>query len=240
MLSENPPWRAQFFDALPNSITDARTPLALLLAVKHSPMPPTAAELRSYLNFLVARKFYALAYYAWLQFLSPDELSGAGLVFNGGFETVPSGLPFDWSITPGAGVMIDIDTVPDDNGNRALFARFEDGRVDFGRVGQLIMLAPARYRLEAAYKGRLVGQRGLRWRVTCAGEPATPIGESEMIKGISPAWKVIEFSVEVPESDCPAQYLHLDLDARMASERFVSGEVWFDNLRISRVGDAKP
>jgi tetratricopeptide (TPR) repeat protein len=128
MLSQDPPRRAQFFDALPNSITDARIPLDLLMAVKHSPVPPATAELRSYLNFLIGRKFYTLAYYTWLQFLPPDQISGAGFVFNGGFETVPSGLPFDWSITAGAGAAIDIDTVPDGDGNRALFVRFEDGR----------------------------------------------------------------------------------------------------------------
>jgi hypothetical protein len=55
MLSGNPPARAQFFDALPNSITDARTLLDLLIAVKHSPVPPAAVELNSYLNFIAAR-----------------------------------------------------------------------------------------------------------------------------------------------------------------------------------------
>jgi hypothetical protein len=238
MLSRDPPWRAQFFDALPGSITDARTPLDLLSALKHSPVPPAATELRSYLNFLIGKKLYALAYYTWLQLLPPDQIGAAGFVFNGGFQTVPSGLPFDWLISPGPGATVDIDTVPDDGGNRALFARFEDGRVDFGRVAQLIMLAPAKYRLEATYKGTLLGQRGLKWRITCVEGPTAAIGESGMIKGISSVWKPVEFSFTVPGSDCPAQYLHLDLDARMASEQFVSGEVWFDNVRVLRVGDA--
>jgi hypothetical protein len=101
------------------------------------------------------------------------------------------------------------------------------------------VLAPAKYRFEAKYKGSLVGPRGLRWRVTCAGGTATSIGESEMITGKTAAWKEIEFSIAVPSSNCVAQYLHLDLDARMASERFLSGEVWFDKIRISRVGDAE-
>jgi hypothetical protein len=239
MLIQNPPWRLQFFETLPSSITDARTLLDLLMAVKSSTAPPTTAELRSYLSFLIGRKFYSLAYYTWLQFLSPDEINHVGLVYNGNFDAVPSGLPFDWLITPGAGVMTDIDAVPDGDGNRALSVRFEDSRVDFRGVVQLVVLAPAKYHFEAAYRGTLIGQRGLRWRVICAGGTGTTIGESGMIRGISSAWKSVEFSFTVPSADCPAQYLRLDLDARMASEQFVSGQLWFDNLRISRASGAQ-
>ena len=34
VLAKDPPWRAQFFNALPRNVTDARTPLELLLACK--------------------------------------------------------------------------------------------------------------------------------------------------------------------------------------------------------------
>ena len=40
-LRAAPPWRGQFFAALPNSVADARTPLALLLGLKDTPSPPT-------------------------------------------------------------------------------------------------------------------------------------------------------------------------------------------------------
>jgi hypothetical protein len=237
LLYDNPPWRAQFFDALPNGITDARTPLDLLLAVRDSRVPPTSADLRTYLNFLIGHKFYALAYYTWLQFLPPEQLNGVGLVFNGGFETVPSGLPFDWMMTPGAGVTIDIGPTPDRDRERALSVGFEDGRVEFHGITELIMLTPATYRFEAKYKGTLLSARGLKWRVTCAGRETESIGESDMVRGIASTWKDIEFSFTVPSADCPAQYLRLDLDARMASEQFISGAVWFDDLQISRIGD---
>jgi hypothetical protein len=237
LLSDNPPWRAQFFDALPNGISDARTPLDLLLAVRDSRVPPTSADLRTYLNFLIGHKFYALAYYTWLQFLPAEQLNGLGLVFNGGFETVPSGLPFDWMITPGAGVTIDIGPTPDRDRERALSVGFEDGRVEFHGITELIVLAPASYRFEAKYKGTLLSARGLKWRVTCAGRETESIGESDMVRGIASTWKDIEFSFAVPGADCPAQYLRLDLEARMASEQFISGTVWFDDLQISRIGD---
>jgi hypothetical protein len=238
LLADNPPWRGQFFGVLPASVSDARTPLDLLAAVRESPNPPTADDLRGYLNFLIARKLYALAYYAWLQFLPAEQLNSLGLLFNGSFESVPSGLPFDWVITPGAGVSIDIAAAPNSDGGRALVISFEQGRVDFRGITQLLTLAPGKYQFDGRMMGEITGQRGLKWRLACADGPTQPIGESGMIAGRTPAWKNIEFTFAVPSADCQAQYLRLDLDARMSSEQFASGTVWFDDLRISRLADA--
>jgi hypothetical protein len=237
LLADNPPWRGGFFATLPASVSDARMPLELLAAVKESPNPPTADDLRGYLNFLIGHKFYALAYYAWLQFLPAEQLNSLGSLFNGSFETAPSGLPFDWIVTPGVGVSIDFAPAPGQERGRALVISFEQGRVDFRGITQLVMLAPGKYQFLGKYTGEITGQRGLKWRVVCADRPTEPIGESGMVAGRSPTWKTIEFAFAVPSADCAAQYLRLDLDARMSSEQFVSGTLWFDELRISRLAD---
>jgi hypothetical protein len=230
LLAENPPWRAAFFGKLPQGISDARTPLNLLVALKDTPNPPNIDDLRSYLDFLVQRKFYSLAYYAWLQLLPAEQLNNLGLLFNGRFETPPSGIPFDWVITPGTGVTIDRVSVPDFDDGRVLEVAFQQGRVDLGSVAQLVALPAGKYQFQSKFTGEVVGQRGLKWRVTCAG--GANIGESSMIAGRTPTWKTIEIQFDVPGRDCPAQYLHLDLDARMSSEQFVSGMVRFGDLRI--------
>jgi len=237
LLADNPPWRGGFFAAVPASVSDARTPLELLAAVKESPNPPTGGDLRGYLNFLIGHKFYALAYYAWLQFLPAEQLESLGPLFNGSFETSPSGLPFDWIVTPGANVSVDFEPAPGQEGGRALAISFEQGRVDFRGITQLVMLAPGKYQFLGKYTGELTGQRGLKWRVACADAPTEPIGESGMVAGRSPTWKTIEFTFAVPSANCGAQYLRLDLDARMSSEQFASGTLWFDELRISRLAD---
>src|SRR5580700_8590220 len=109
-LAGDPPWRDQFFQMLPASITDARTPLDLLLALRTSANPPSPEDINRYLNFLVQHKMYELSYYTWLQFLPAEELRNAGLLYNGGFEIAPTGSPFDWIMPQGSGVTVDIES----------------------------------------------------------------------------------------------------------------------------------
>jgi len=234
LLAGNPPWRPQFFGSIPASITDARTPLAMLLSLKATPTPPTAEDLRAYLNFLIQHEFYDLAYYTWLQFLSPEQFAKAGHLFNGSFETVPSGVPFDWVFTKGSGVTVQIAAPNDQPGQRALFIAFGPGRVDYRDITQLILLGPGSYKFRGKYKADLVSQSGLEWRVNCADPQATLIGQSPGVRGATPQWTDFEFSFTVPEANCPAQYVRLAFDARSASERFITGSIWYDDLQIAR------
>ena len=231
----NPPWRSNFLAAHARYASDARAPLELLLAMRETSTPPTAVDLRTYLEALIERKQYELAYYAWLQFLPPEHLTGAGFLFNGSFEIAPTGLPFDWIISEGTGVTIDIVQRPDRDGERALFIEFGYGRVEFGGVQQLTALAPGNYEFKAKYTGDIVGKRGLVWRVACADAPGSPIGESPMATGATPSWQDIEFSFIVPSENCRAQYIRLQFDARMASEKLTSGSILYDEIRIARV-----
>ena len=237
VLDSNPPWREEFLEDLPSFVTDVHTPLNLLLALKKTSTPPTPTIIDSYLKLLIEHKFYDLAYYTWLQFLPPEQLRAAGLLYNGNFEVAPSGLPFDWQIKSGSGVTIDVVPRPDQTGQNALMVDFEYGRVDYQSVTQLLMLGPGAYRFDGKYQGQLAGPRGLKWRIVCADESATPLGESSMISGVASSWKNIGFSFTVPDAGCRAQYIRLDLDARTASEQLISGSVLFDELHISRVAN---
>ena len=42
VLADNPPWRKQFLSMLPQNVTDPRTPLDLLLALRTISVPPTS------------------------------------------------------------------------------------------------------------------------------------------------------------------------------------------------------
>src|SRR5262249_5278544 len=152
-----PPWRRQFFAVLPNYISDARTPLYLFLSLRETATPPSPAELRGYLDVLISRTFYDLAYYTWLQLLPAEQLGHAGLLFNGSFELAPSGLPFDWVISSGSGVTATIATRPNRDAERALFIEFGHGRVDFPGISQVTMLSPGPYKFRGKYSGDIAG-----------------------------------------------------------------------------------
>jgi tetratricopeptide (TPR) repeat protein len=232
LLATNPPWRRRFFQMFGTVIADPRTPLAIFLALKDTIAPPTVADLRGYLSLLFEHKMYDLAYYTWLQFLPPEQLEGAGLLFNGDFAIEPSGLPFDWVIQAGSNVIIDIVPRRNTAGKNALFLEFGHGRADFPGVFQTTMLPPGAYQFNGSFKGEIVGPRGLQWSISCMG--GTVIGESQMIQGSFPHWGKVELSFTVPDSGCRAQLVRLALAARSASEQIISGSISFDQLSISR------
>lgn len=234
LLATNPPWRRAFFAELPRAVSDARTPLILLLAMRETAAPATFADARGYIGALVEIKRYELAYYTWLQLLPPGQLAGAGALFNGSFEHAPSGLPFDWTMQGGSGVTLDIAPRPDALDQRALFIELGPGRVELRGVEQTLLLAPGSYRFQGKYQGELAGPRGLVWRVSCAGAGGAPLGQSPMMIGAAPVWKDIALAFTVPAAGCRAQQLQLVLDARMPSEQLVTGSVWLDDLSIAR------
>lgn len=236
LLTKAPPWRSQFFAALPQSVTDARTPLGIFLALKESSAPPSQADFVSYLNLLVQKDFHELAYYTWLQFLPPEQLATSGHVFNGNFELEPSGAPFDWNFRNGSGVSVQRAPRPDIPSESALLVEFGPGRAQFDGVSQTILLPPGDYRLRAEYKSDLASERGLKWSVTCDGAPK-PLGESISVSGVDASWKDLDFAFRVPDTGCDAQTLKLALDARSASEKFLYGSIWYDSLRIARDDD---
>ena len=238
LLQTNPPWRPAFFGRLTRSITDARTPLYLLLGLQDTAHPPTQKELSSYINFLVGKQFHELAYYTWLQFLPTEELAKITPLYNPSFEKPLSGLPFDWTLAQGSGSTSEIRPRPDrgnDQGDeQALFVEFTQGRAEFPGVTQLTLLGPGTYELKGKYKGLLVGKRGLVWRISCAGKP--PLAESELLRGDISQWRDFGVTFTVPTTGCRAQQVRLELDARSASEKLISGSMWFDDLELKRGG----
>jgi hypothetical protein len=234
LLASKPPWRPLFFQNMGTGISDARTPLQLLLTLKNSDAGPSPEELQLYIAFLMQNKLYDLAYYTWLMFLPEEQLSATGLLANADFEFPLSGEAFDWALKGGEGVRIEIEPEPDNSKMSALHLTFLGWQVGDHSVSQKLTLSPGNYQMSGRQMGKLVGPRGVRWQVSCLDNSASPpIASGPMLTGAM-KWVPFEFTFKVPTTACPAQEVRLSLDARSASERVVSGHIWLDHLNIQQ------
>ena len=236
LLRSDPPWRNSFFSSLMHTVTDARTPLVLMLDLQTHGRDPSHDELKYYLAFLMEQKYYELAYYTWTQFLPPESLQEVGLLFNSSFALRLSGLPFDWTLMRDQGARVDIVDRADKPEVRALAIEYLG--VSAGEAGarQIVTLAPGKYRLSGAAQGDVRARRGVRWRVACLGAVTTYLGESEAFTGSAPNWKTFQFDFVVPPQNCPAQQVWVALDARTDSERLASGNILFSELKLATAG----
>ena len=233
LMKRNPPWRATFFDRLTGNIADARTPLSLLLALKTTNAPPTQNELKAYSSLLMQNKQYDLAYNAWLQFLSPEQLAKAGFLFNGGFDFELSPFAFDWTPARGKGLLIDRIGRMQTAGGMALMIEFGGARVDPVLLTQTLMLPPGDYRFEGKYRGDARTRRGLSWSVRCLGQSATINAPSDpRFGGEQPSWTPFSFTLSVPATDCRAQLLQLQLTAHSPSDTMATGRLYLGELKI--------
>ena len=233
LMLDNPQWRQWYLASMTPFITDARTPLRLMMALKAADATVPPESVRAYLDVLVNLKLYDIAYYTWLQFLPTDQLERAGYLFNGNFSHPPSGIPFDWRFVPGTNYTADVAEWPGGGGDRALSLQFGEGRVEAIDVHQTIMLRAGTYVLRGRYLGSAIGPRGVQWEIRCR-DTGTLVGHSPNVQGAFSEWRPFEWTFPIPDKGCPAQDLTLMSAARSASEQFIRGAIWFDDLSILR------
>ncbi len=237
-LAADPPWRDRFLSELPRRAPSAPVTYAVLAGLQATRSPPRAAELRPYLAQLVAGGDFELAFLAWLHFLPPQRAAALPYVYNGDFELPLTGLPFDWMIAPVKGAATDIVATGRPDRGKALRVVFADRRVAYRQVSKLLVLPPGRYQLTGLVAADdLVNRRGIGWRVFCAQGDRRSLGETGPVAGTF-GWRPFAASFAIPSTGCRAQWLRLELAARIAVEQRVSGAVWFDHLAIRRLDTA--
>jgi hypothetical protein len=212
----------------------------LYAALNDSENPPTKDELRAYLNRLIKDENFELAYQTWHALLPPPRRTDATYPFNRDFEFPVDNLPFDWTLetTPGADIRI-VSSV-DSGKKRALLVEFSGARVRFANVKQLMLLPVGDYSFSGKLKtAELHTVRGLWWRIFCANASANTLANTELISGTMP-WTDFSVKFQVPRADCGAQWLQLELPARIESESRIEGQVWYQDLRITPASGTSP
>jgi tetratricopeptide (TPR) repeat protein len=232
-LASAPPWRGRLLALVAAKAPDRQAVAPLFDRLRKAPGGLAPAELSAWLDRLGRDGQWGQAYLIWVSQLPPERLQGLGNLYNGSFEWEPGQGAFHWRLARVAGARIDRLPTDGAQGRLALRVAFEDRRVPFANVSQLLALAPGRYTLSGQAKpDNLRTERGLVWTVTCASGGAA-LGETEPLRGNGP-WREFEAAFEVPAQNCAAQWLVLRLPARIPAEQRIGGRAWFDAIKITR------
>ena len=232
-LAAAPPWRSWFLSELSARLANQTRLVQLYTALKDSKNPPTMAELGPYLDRLVKDENFQLAYRTWHATLPPPQQGADGSYpFNRDFECPIDGLPFNWNLKPIPGADVQIVSTLDGGKKPALNVEFAGSRVRFANVKQLMLLPPGDYSFSGKVKTtELRTVRGLWWRMFCADSEST-IANTELVSGTM-AWSEFSVQFRVPTTGCDAQWLQLELPARIEPEQRIEGEVWYQDLQIT-------
>src|SRR6516165_2831736 len=85
-LATSPPWRTWFLSQLSGRLANQARLVQLYAALSKTGQPPTAEELRPYLNRLILDENFGLAYQVWHEILPPAQRSDESHPFNRDFE----------------------------------------------------------------------------------------------------------------------------------------------------------
>src|SRR5262249_43695379 len=102
-------------------------------------------------------------------------------------------------------------------------------------VKQLMLLPSGEYTFRGSVETKeLRTSRGLWWHIFCVNSSTRTLAHTELVSGTKP-WTDFVVKFEVPATDCRAQWLQLELPARVASESRIEGQVWYQDLQIARI-----
>lgn len=233
-LQRQPPWRTRMLVQVAQNAEDAGAIAPLFDRLRKAPGGLAPLELAAWVDRLAKDGQWGPAYLTWASQLGPERQRSLGNVFNGGFEWEPGVGGFDWRLGRIAGARIARVGGDGVTGRVALRVAFEDQRVRFKHVSQLMALAPGRYRLQGrARPDQLRTDRGLVWTIACAGD-GVALAETAPLRGNGP-WREFEVEFDVPGQGCGGQWLALVLPARIPAEQRIGGRAWFDDMKIVRV-----
>lgn len=230
------PWRADLLVALGKTPDGLDFANRLLLDLTGSNAPPKSSELSAVINGYIGQKEYERAYRLFLFSLSDQERKLGGYIFNGSFEPVPSGKPFDWQLRDQSGLEITFSTSHDAvEGEGGATVRFLNTPVKNTALWQYIELPPGSYKISLLASARnLKLPKELFWSIRCVG-PAGEVTRFNIPEGTYNR-QALSQDFSVGPAGCPMQLLRLETAAIAESWRFrYIGTLVMHKLSIERL-----
>jgi hypothetical protein len=180
-----------------------------------------------YLQFLLNKRRFKEAVQRWVSYLGPrrGEYPDSNLLFNGGFDKEPSGVPFDWTL----GATEHVQEQRDSGALRIMF----DGaaNLDYQGVSQLAVVEPGTYQFKAAVRTEgLTTNQGIAFRLFDPESPSRLDVRTEAFGGTR-QWLSVEkrFTVKTGTNLVKVQLF------RQPSEKFdnkIAGMAWIKSLKL--------
>lgn len=151
---------------------------------------------------MVARGRYAAARSVWRRVHAIPASAAASSLYDAGLRGLPGGQPFNWSVAAA-------NTGAADLRNGELVVTYY-GRETGPLAGQLLVLAPGRYRLAYTLAGAsAAGKTTLSWNIRCAGAQNAPALLDVALPSAANAPRRYAVRFAVPATGCAAQQLAL-------------------------------
>lgn len=158
----------------------------------------TPAAQESFLRRVISEQGISTAFRAWRSFLPDRKPDPGSWPYDGRFEGLPGGPPFNWSIH---------NSLVELSADGGLYVSYL-GRGRQLLVEQTIILSEGEYTFTTHLAGNLtVEGGGLSWAIMCS--PSETLLGRVLIREMSQRRTTAYFSFRVPEIACPAQRLYL-------------------------------
>lgn len=193
-----------------------------------------------YVNFLYGAKRYDSAARAWTLYHTDDPgYATSDRLFNGGFESAPSGSIFDWTIqNVDDKVDVQLDSRVARSGARSLRLRFAGTEnLNYSGTYETTFVAPGDYSFQAFVRTEgITTDQGVGFRISDAEAASALDVRTEQLVGTH-EWKKIEQMIHVPRGT----RLLLVQIVRQASLKFdgdISGTAWIDSVNLVKLDES--
>lgn len=232
ILATEPKWRQGFMRYLTGLDEQASLAYNMVASMRAVGAEILDSERRLVLSQLFKFKRFDAAYFVWLDLLSKDDLVRVRNVFDGGFDTIPRQLYFDWNHAVRKNARIEKIAKPGNPQDFVLALDFFADKEGKPFVFQFLRLTDGKYTMTYDQQVEsLKTQTGLVWRIACVDTPAIRT-EGPAILENGP-WQSQAFSFEIPAEGCSTQVLRLENKSAAKLDQELSGRVMFDNIAIN-------
>ena len=236
LLATNPPWRKDFMLFATQSIEQKSLVYNLFTSLRDIKTDVSNTELRLLIDSLFKAKDYETAYFVWLDFLSPAELSKVNLIYDGGFDVAARNLNFGWNFSSAKNSEVKLAPKTNVGNDMALNLQFSALKGGFAGVSQYLRLDPGNYILKSEVKSdHLKTSSGIKWRIACIESPVQ-IASSDAFSDSTP-WKSFDLNFSVPAENCNTQLLYLSWASEAVLDHEIDGSIVFDNFQINKANE---